>query len=216
MAAATSSSSSAITLYTHAMCPFAQKAWLALNFAKVPFEMEQIDLYGGKPSWFLKMNPLGQVPVLKISDKVITESEDILTFIGSDQFISDNLLQKTEKQSDVLYWREAIDSRLKVVGKKSVLSRSGIGKGSELGKILEELEQKYISSCSYANNDENFLAGKYPSLADCAAFPFLYRLSEEYKDGKHIYPHLMGDWLRLMESREEVRSTIQASWWWWW
>ena len=213
--AAAKTSSPTITLYTHTMCPFAQKAWLALNFAKAPYEMEQIDLYGGKPSWFLEMNPKGLVPVLKVSNEVITESEDILTFLGSDRFTFSNILQNPVNPSDVLYWREAIDSKLKVVGKKAVLSRSGLGKGSELGKILEELEQKYIS-CYNSKNSENFLAGKYPSLADCAAFPFLHRLSVEYKDGKDIYPHLMGDWLHLMESKEEVRSTIQKSWWWWW
>ena len=50
-----------VTLYTNKMCPFAQKAWIALEEKKaahgVPFAMEEIGLYGagGKPGWFLKV-----------------------------------------------------------------------------------------------------------------------------------------------------------------
>ena len=50
-----------VTLYTNKMCPFAQKAWIALEEKKaahgVPFKSEEINLYGagGKPGWFLKV-----------------------------------------------------------------------------------------------------------------------------------------------------------------
>jgi len=51
-------------LITNLKCPFAQKAWLALE-AKQPkanYVLEEIGLYGsgGKPKWFLDMNPKGK------------------------------------------------------------------------------------------------------------------------------------------------------------
>ena len=50
-----------VTLYTNKMCPFAQKAWIAIDEKKdargTKFVMEEIGLYGsgGKPAWFLKV-----------------------------------------------------------------------------------------------------------------------------------------------------------------
>ena len=180
------SSAGGLTLYSHVMCPFAQKAWIALNFAKVDYEIEQIDLYGSKPSWFLKMNPKGQVPVLKVGDEVITESEDILSFIGSDQLV-DSRLEKPDHESDVLYWREIVDSRLKVVGKKAVLSRAGLGKNSELGEILQEMDQKYSANC---NGDSNvaFLVGGNPSVAGSHTYKYL-NIHSHIQTYAHTYIH---------------------------
>ena len=30
---------------------------------RLPYKLVEIDLYGGKPSWFLELNPAGLVPV---------------------------------------------------------------------------------------------------------------------------------------------------------
>ena len=64
---------SSTTLYTHKMCPYAQRAWIGLNLAQNEFNMDEIDLYGRKPSYFKKLNPKEQVPVLQMDGKVITE-----------------------------------------------------------------------------------------------------------------------------------------------
>ena len=81
--------SNEMTLYTHKMCPFAQKAWIALEEKKathgLEFKLEEIGLYGsgGKPDWFLKLNPKGEVPVLKHGDKVVAESDEIIKYIDA-------------------------------------------------------------------------------------------------------------------------------------
>ena len=55
--------------------------------SKTPFTMEEISLYGagGKPSWFLKLNPAGTVPVLDVNDgaEVIPDSELILEYVSN-------------------------------------------------------------------------------------------------------------------------------------
>jgi len=81
--------SDGMTLYTNKMCPFAQKAWIALEEKKathgLEFKLEEIGLYGsgGKPDWFLKLNPKGEVPVLKHGDKVVVESDEIIKYIDA-------------------------------------------------------------------------------------------------------------------------------------
>ena len=52
-----------LTLISHKLCPYVQRAVIALNEKGVPFERVDIDL-ANKPDWFLKLSPLGKVPVL--------------------------------------------------------------------------------------------------------------------------------------------------------
>ena len=47
----------------HRWCPYAHRVWLALEVKQLPYKLVEIDLYGGKPSWFLELNPAGLVPV---------------------------------------------------------------------------------------------------------------------------------------------------------
>ena len=55
-----------LTLISHKLCPYVQRAVIALNEKGVPFERIDIDL-GNKPDWFLKISPLGKVPVLRVA-----------------------------------------------------------------------------------------------------------------------------------------------------
>ena len=51
----------ALKLISHKLCPYVQRAVIALNEKGVAFERIDIDL-ANKPDWFLKISPLGKVP----------------------------------------------------------------------------------------------------------------------------------------------------------
>ena len=55
-----------LTLISHKLCPYVQRAVIALTEKGVPFERIDIDL-ANKPDWFLKISPLGKVPVLRVA-----------------------------------------------------------------------------------------------------------------------------------------------------
>ncbi len=55
----------ALKLISHKLCPYVQRAVIALKEKGVPFERIDIDL-ANKPDWFLKISPLGKVPVLLV------------------------------------------------------------------------------------------------------------------------------------------------------
>lgn len=59
-----------LTLISHHLCPYVQRAAIALAEKGVPFERRFIDL-SAKPDWFLAISPLGKVPLL-----VVTQSND--------------------------------------------------------------------------------------------------------------------------------------------
>jgi glutathione S-transferase len=77
-----------LKLISHKLCPYVQRAVIALNEKGVAFERVDIDL-ANKPDWFLKVSPLGKVPVLTIgSDKgevALFESNVICEYIEETQ-----------------------------------------------------------------------------------------------------------------------------------
>jgi glutathione S-transferase len=64
-----------LKLISHKLCPFVQRAAIALIEKGVSFERIDIDL-ADKPDWFLKLSPLGKVPVLKVA----TEPNEVALF----------------------------------------------------------------------------------------------------------------------------------------
>lgn len=69
-----------LKLISHKLCPYVQRAVIALTEKGVPFERIDIDL-ANKPDWFLKISPLGKTPVLAVGDHAIFESAVILEYL---------------------------------------------------------------------------------------------------------------------------------------
>ena len=73
-----------LKLISHKLCPYVQRAVIALTEKGVPFERVDIDL-DNKPDWFLKISPLGKTPVLVVGDTAIFESAVILEYLEETQ-----------------------------------------------------------------------------------------------------------------------------------
>lgn len=79
----------ALKLISHKLCPYVQRAVIALQEKGVPFERIDIDL-ANKPDWFLKISPLGKVPVLVVTrddgkEVALFESNVICEYIEETQ-----------------------------------------------------------------------------------------------------------------------------------
>ena len=73
-----------LKLISHKLCPYVQRAVIALTEKGVPFERIDIDL-ANKPDWFLKISPLGKTPVLLVGEHAIFESAVILEYLEETQ-----------------------------------------------------------------------------------------------------------------------------------
>jgi glutathione S-transferase len=73
-----------LKLISHKLCPYVQRAVISLTEKGVPFERIDIDL-DNKPDWFLKISPLGKVPVLRVGDSIVFESAVILEYLEETQ-----------------------------------------------------------------------------------------------------------------------------------
>ena len=69
-----------ITLISHVLCPYVQRAAIVLNEKGVPFERRDVDL-AHKPEWFLGYSPLGKTPVLLVHGEAIFESAVICEYL---------------------------------------------------------------------------------------------------------------------------------------
>ncbi len=77
-----------LTLISHHLCPYVQRAAIALHEKGVPFERIDIDL-ANKPDWFLKISPLGKVPLLRLpqggGEAILFESTVICEYLEETQ-----------------------------------------------------------------------------------------------------------------------------------
>jgi glutathione S-transferase len=74
----------ALRLISHKLCPYVQRAVIALTEKGTAFERIDIDL-ANKPNWFLAISPLGKTPVLQVGDTAIFESAVILEYLEETQ-----------------------------------------------------------------------------------------------------------------------------------
>mmetsp|Transcript_20125 Transcript_20125/g.49382 ORF Transcript_20125/g.49382 Transcript_20125/m.49382 type:complete len:206 (-) Transcript_20125:482-1099(-) len=196
---------------TNKMCPFAQKAWIALEASNADFSLEQVSLYGagGKPDWFWELNPQGTVPILVVTAG--DDSEDDLVLPDSDLILNE-IAQVPGGETLIPTDPAAVESMNKFrkclseflpIGKRAVLGGS---KGPMWSK-LKELDALVVGP---------YVCGEGVTVADCAGFPFLWRIENEYGNlNKKDCPNL-ANWLQTCKQNPAFSKTVQSSWWWWW
>lgn len=69
-----------LTLVSHALCPYVQRAAIVLKEKGVGFERVDVDL-AAKPDWFLRLSPLGKTPVLVADGEALFESAVICEYL---------------------------------------------------------------------------------------------------------------------------------------
>jgi glutathione S-transferase len=132
---------------------------------------------------------------------VCADSDDILDHI--DWVQGGHALKALDKEMEerVSMWRRKVNEMLPI-GKKAVLG----GSKAKLMQLLKELDSEVVGP---------YLCGKQVTVADCATFPFFWRLDNEYDLGD-VCPNLL-DWLRYCQDENPAfTKTVQTAWWWWW
>ena len=69
-----------LTLISHKLCPYVQRAAIVLAEKGIAFERVDVDL-SNKPDWFLRISPLGKTPVLLVDGEPIFESAVICEYL---------------------------------------------------------------------------------------------------------------------------------------
>ena len=139
----------------------------------VDFEVTYITK-DSKPDWFLEISPHGKVPVLKVDDDVLFESNAIAEFL--DEMVPPQLHPTDPvKRARNRAWTDFTSDWSRALGKVSYAkTKKDHAKGLEdLPKTLAKIEE----SLSRRENDGPYFNGDTLCLVDVAYAPFLMRFN---------------------------------------
>ncbi|XP_031257918.1 glutathione S-transferase DHAR3, chloroplastic [Pistacia vera] len=141
-------------------CPFCQRVLLTMEEKHLPYDMKLVDL-SNKPEWFLKVSPEGKVPVIKLEEKWLPDS-DVITQLLEEKFPDPPLVTPPEKAS---------------VGLKIFSTFIGFLKSKDSGDGTEQALLNELSSFdNYIKENGPFINGEKVSAADLSLAPKLYHL----------------------------------------
>ena len=193
-----------LTLISHKLCPYVQRAVIALEEQGTPYKRIDIGL-NNTPEWFRQLSPLAKVPVLVVDDDVVLfESAVIAEYInetGNGVLLSSDLLEKARQRAWIEFASAALDNigqLYSVAGEKNFKAAE-----NRLEAKWSQLEQVLTGSTYFAS--EEF------SLVD-AAFAPIFRyldLFEQLLEIKflELYPKV-ANWRQALAQRESVKKAV--------
>lgn len=171
----TAPDSKALTLVSHALCPYVQRAAIALLEKGIPFERVTIDL-ANKPAWFSAISPLGRVPLLRVgSGAVLFESAAICEYLEDS---TPHPLHPAEPVTRARHraWMEFGSDVLKLIG--------GFYSAPDDASLLrwrDEIRERFVTlEAELASRDGPYFEGAAFSLVD-AVFGPVFRYFERFE-----------------------------------
>jgi len=153
-----------LTLISHHLCPFVQRAAIALNEKGVEFERKNIDL-NNKPDWFLKLSPLGKVPILVVDDETVLFESSVIAQYVNEITGGDLLSADTAEKYRQLAWMEFASEVIGSVGQ--LYNANGNGTFNRARSVLEDK----FGRVEEALGEGPWFSGKDFSLVDAAFAP---------------------------------------------
>lgn len=153
-----------LTLISHHLCPYVQRAAIALLEKGVDFERKNIDL-ANKPDWFLKLSPLGKVPVLVLDDETVLFESSVIAQYVNEITGGDLLSSNTAEKYRQLAWMEFASQVISSIGQ--IYNADGEAAFDRAKSLLEEK----FSRVEEALGDGPWFSGSDFSLVDAAFAP---------------------------------------------
>ena len=186
-----------LELISHYFCPFVQRAVILLLEKEIPHQVTHIDLMS-KPDWFLKISPLGKVPLLKVGSEVLFESSVICEYL--DETTPGSLhpqdpLEKAKHRA----WMEFASTTLVVM--YDFLN-------APTKEVFEQKHQELMGKLAWIerNLDTPYFGGKSFSLVDAAYAPMFYYFDalDEIADFGLTKAPKVNNWRQNLQSRPSV------------
>jgi glutathione S-transferase len=190
-------------LISFKICPYVQRAVILLNEKKTPFEVTYIDLKD-KPDWFLRLSPMGKVPILKVGETVLFESAVIAEYLDE---VHPPPLHPTDPLQKALNraWIEFSSELFMDLYRMTLAETSDAfeEKRNAVRQKLERLEEQL--------KDGPFFNGADFSLLDASIAPAFMRLAlvEEIRPMRLLdsLPKVQR-WSESLLARESVRDSV--------
>jgi glutathione S-transferase len=217
------------------MCPYAARTLIVLNELKLEYDVVAVP--PGKPDWYLKINPKGKVPSLRVpyhDNEVIYESafcneylcdlynsqqqqEDISAGVGT----GTSLLPKNEpiQKARIRLLNDYCDTMLGPTFFTFLMNKDE-SKEEELKSALIDVLSFYEDKLKGDRDSEDklkggpYMNGQEFTLADVHVLPFFARLIVALRHFKNYdiqqsFPNLM-TWFELCSTRQSVQIVSKS------
>lgn len=190
------------TLYEYPPSGNCYKARLAMHLLNFPFARVAVDTQSGQTRTpeFLRINPNGKVPALKLDDgTIVTESNAILWFLADE---SPLLPVGRLERAQVLQWMffEQYSHEPFIATLRNWIRYAN--KREKFARQIEELRPKGYAALDVMEKhleSRNFLVGEEYSIADIALYAYTHVADEgEYELSKYV---AIGKWMARIEDQ---------------
>lgn len=153
-----------LTLISHTLCPYVQRAAIVLAEKGVAFERRDVDL-ANKPDWFKAVSPLGKTPVLLVDDDAIFESAVIC------EYLDDTLLPRLHPGDALLRarhraWMEFGSALLNAIG-----AFYNAADAASLARHREDIQRRFAQLEAVLPDHGPYFAGTSFSMVDAVFGP---------------------------------------------
>ena len=194
-----------LKLISHKLCPYVQRAVIALTEKGAGFERIDIDL-SNKTDWFLAISPLGKTPVLQVGDKAIFESAVILEYLEETEpkpLHPPDPLTRAEHRAWIEFGSTVLND---IAGFYAALDETTFkAKTSKLEQRFVRLETRVVAS--------PWFDGERFSLVDAVFGPVFryFDVFDEIADfGILAAKPKLSRWRSALAQRPSVRSAVSA------
>lgn len=197
--------STPLTLISHTLCPYVQRAAIVLSEKNVVFGRTYIDL-ANKPGWFKAASPLGKVPLLKVGDaQYLFESAPIVEFVDETEGQSlhpSNPVKRAKHRAYVEFSSQILNGIGALYNAKD---KAGFDMASNA------LQAKFKHLEGVIDPDGPFFAGPDFSLVD-AAFAPVFRYFDVFEDFAELETFdglaAVTRWRKQLALRPSVQSAV--------
>ncbi len=196
-----------LRLVSHHLCPYVQRAAIALAEKGAVYEREYVDL-AAKPEWFTRISPLGKVPLLLVDGtNVLFESAVICEYL--EEVVDGPPLHPADPLERARHrgWVEVASAILNDIWGFYTAADS-----AALERKREDMRRKF-ATLEAALGEGPFFAGSAFSLVD-AAFGPVFRYFDVFET--FMDPRVFDDmprlarWRRALAARPSVRDAVLA------
>jgi len=200
-----------IRLYQAIQSPYCHRVRIVLKEKELDYQSVMIDLEKGenRTDQFLRLNPIGKIPVLADDDLILAESNLINEYLNEEYPYPELMPEGTQEKAQARLLCTQIDKMVSASSMEFYLSLMAKEKGETFDEERlvkpRQMIQKFLEVADRNLKGKEYLVGNY-SLADIAFAPWVNRF-EKY--GVAIPENLSNvqAWMKRLATRHNIVST---------
>ncbi|MDR9402734.1 MAG: glutathione S-transferase family protein [Halothece sp. Uz-M2-17] len=196
-------------LYYHPQSHFSRKVRILLSEKNLDYQLEAIDLRF-KPEWFLKISPIGKVPVLVDEDGTVIWDSSLIAEYLEERYPQPRFYPNAfPERLACRKWEELGDTLGDCIIQFWIQGLLNQGQSTKYqGRLKEKIDRLLPVFEAQLTHNDYLLGGDTWSIADVSALcSFGYYDLRLHEDWKEDYPHL-ATWFKQLHTIESVKSTI--------